>query len=111
MVIVYYVMTTSSSLSNSSTCQKDGTENWEEEFNTLGYHVMKAIVARKEFIYHVTRDDLKKFSEFDTSIVRRSFPQDTHVLSIHGLRDKIVPPYVIFCILSFTLKSRYNDDF
>lgn len=45
-------------------------------------------------------EDTHEFASVDTSIVWSRFPQMTHVLSIHGLKDEVVPPYVHIPIFS-----------
>lgn len=35
---------------------------------------------------------------WDTSLVWDRFPTDVHVLTIHGLNDATVPPYVRFFV-------------
>ena len=45
----------------------------------------------------VTSEDLQKISSWDTSFVWDNFPQTTDVLTIHGLSDATVPPYVFDC--------------
>lgn len=43
--------------------------------------------------YIVSKRDLDEFTSFDVSRVWHEFPQQTHVLTIHGLQDRTVPPY------------------
>lgn len=54
-------------------------------------------------------EDLQEFVNWDTSIVWDRFPQTTDVLTLHGLADKTVPPYVFlvhdFLIISILINS------
>jgi len=60
---------------------------------TQGSYTAKAIVARKPFECSVSYADLAQFSSVDTSLVWDRFPRHTHVLTMHGLRDRVVPPF------------------
>ncbi|KAI0265547.1 ectomycorrhiza-regulated esterase [Gloeopeniophorella convolvens] len=61
--------------------------------NEHGYYDWKTTVARKEYVIRLTDDDLHRFASWDTSVVSKSFPPNVHVLTIHGMADKLVPPY------------------
>ncbi|KAL5524639.1 hypothetical protein ACEPAF_9779 [Sanghuangporus sanghuang] len=61
--------------------------------NVAGRHRMEVTVARKEVIGRIYPQDLEKFASWDISPVRDNFPSNTHVITIHGLRDNTVPPY------------------
>ncbi|KAF9522581.1 ectomycorrhiza-regulated esterase [Crepidotus variabilis] len=66
---------------------------WEEDFTKQGYFTWNVTVARKQVSAKIRPEDLHKFVTWDTSFVWDRFPQETDVLSIHGLSDKTVPPY------------------
>lgn len=42
------------------------------------------------------RKDYDEFASVDTSIVWTQFPVHVHVLTLHGLKDAVVPPYDAF---------------
>jgi len=63
------------------------------DFETKGEYVDRAIVARKQISSITTRADLNEFMTFDSSYVCDRFPPTTHVLTLHGMQDRIVPPY------------------
>lgn len=44
------------------------------------------------FSLRITKADIEEFATFDSSLVWKLFPDATHVLSMHGLQDKTVPP-------------------
>ncbi|TCD65108.1 hypothetical protein EIP91_003082 [Steccherinum ochraceum] len=69
------------------------TEAERELLVTQGSYVVKAIVARKPFECTVTNADLDEFSSFDSSLVWEQFPPTTHALTLHGLKDQVVPPF------------------
>ncbi|KAG8908627.1 hypothetical protein FRB99_004915 [Tulasnella sp. 403] len=66
---------------------------WNEEFEKNGFAVWKARVAKKDVAFIVRPKDLDEFASFDTSYVWTEFPQSVDVLTIQGLRDKMVPPF------------------
>lgn len=51
-------------------------------------------MARKKITAKITPEDLENFVNWDTSFVWDAFPPTTDVLTLHGLSDKTVPPYV-----------------
>lgn len=69
---------------------------WKRSFETQGYHEWQVTVAREAVTVKIYPEDLATFSAWDTSIVWDHFPASVHVLSLHGLSDKTVPPYVLF---------------
>ncbi|TFK20412.1 alpha/beta-hydrolase [Coprinopsis marcescibilis] len=73
--------------------ESDGVKLWLEAFKKQGFYEWEASVARKKIRVTVTPDDLKSFVNWDTSFVWTQFPSHTHVLSVHGLQDRVVPPY------------------
>lgn len=71
----------------------DGAIPYKHELETRGWYETKATVARKPFVGKVTNEHLHEFATFDSSLVWEHFPQSTHVLSMHGLADPVVPPF------------------
>ncbi|TFY69559.1 hypothetical protein EVJ58_g350 [Rhodofomes roseus] len=61
-----------------------------------GYYEVKAVVARQPVSMRVTAEDHHKFASVDPSIVWDRFPATVDVLTIHGLKDAVVPPYDAF---------------
>ncbi|KAK7682352.1 hypothetical protein QCA50_014557 [Cerrena zonata] len=68
-------------------------EEQRESLKTHGYYLSTGIVARKAFVGKVTAADLEEFIEFDSSLLPDRFPLGTHVLTLQGLADRVVPPY------------------
>jgi len=64
-----------------------------EQMNRKGHYDARPLVARKEAFFRISKEDLEEFSAFDPSLIWDKFPQHTHVLTMHGLADNIVPPY------------------
>ncbi|KAI0345750.1 ectomycorrhiza-regulated esterase [Trametopsis cervina] len=71
----------------------DSHKQWEEDLNTKGYFIRTEIVARQPWSAKITRENLQAFADFDVSYVWDKFPQTTHVLTVHGLKDQVVPTY------------------
>jgi hypothetical protein len=69
----------------------DGTDAWKSEYETIGYHELRATVARKLIIEKIYPHDLEEFAAFDTSPVWDKFPAHVDVLTLHGLVDQNVP--------------------
>lgn len=70
-------------------------ENWKQ-IEAKGYYELTATVARKPFYARVTVQDHDQFASGDSSIVWEKFPQSIDVLTMHGLKDTVVPPYDAF---------------
>jgi len=70
-------------------------QNAERPFqlNEHGYFDWKVTVARRPVVIRITAEDLREFATCDTSIIWKHFPSATDVLTIHGMADKVVPPY------------------
>lgn len=83
-------------------------ENWKQ-IEAKGYYELTATVARKPFyaryvypvqmnastpisVCRVTVQDHDQFASGDSSIVWEKFPQSIDVLTMHGLKDTVVPP-------------------
>ncbi|KAH8114553.1 ectomycorrhiza-regulated esterase [Phellopilus nigrolimitatus] len=62
-------------------------------FESQGYYDWKVTVARKPVIGRIYPRDLDIFASWDSSLVRDRFSPNTHVLTLHGLKDETVPPY------------------
>ncbi|THH17003.1 hypothetical protein EW146_g3725 [Bondarzewia mesenterica] len=73
----------------------DNAHRYQTSFDERGYYDWEVVVARKRVIGRIYPADLERFASWDTSIVWDKFPQNTDMLSVHGLTDKVVPPYVL----------------
>ncbi|KAI0822246.1 alpha/beta-hydrolase [Trametes gibbosa] len=71
-------------------------ERNKEELDAQGYVLRKAVVARKPFVGKLTRAHYEEFANTDTSVVWDQFPANVDVLTLHGLKDAVVPPYDAF---------------
>nr|VWP01728.1 CBFD_NFYB_HMF domain-containing protein [Ganoderma boninense] len=69
---------------------------YQEQFDRQGFAEYRATVARKPFVAQVRKEDYEAFASIDTSIAWTQFPAHIDVLSLHGLRDTVVPPYDAF---------------
>ncbi|KAH9891612.1 ectomycorrhiza-regulated esterase [Cubamyces lactineus] len=74
----------------------DDLEQNQALLKSQGYVVRKAVVARKPFETKIYREDYDQFASVDTSIVWDQFPAHIDVLTLHGLKDAVVPPYDAF---------------
>jgi len=72
---------------------------WQADFAKQGYSIWNVTVAKRQISAKITPDDLQKFVDWDTSFVLGEFPCTTDVLTMHGLSDSTVPPYVAFFFL------------
>ncbi|KAI0078260.1 ectomycorrhiza-regulated esterase [Panus rudis PR-1116 ss-1] len=68
-------------------------EQAREQLNKEGFYITRAVVARKELVIRTTTEELYEFMTFDPTPVWDQFPKETHVLTVHGMKDRIVPPY------------------
>ncbi|KZS92220.1 ectomycorrhiza-regulated esterase [Sistotremastrum niveocremeum HHB9708] len=59
----------------------------------LGHYDLKANVAGRDLTLLAKREDIEGILKLDQSFVWDTFPSHTHVLTIHGLKDTLVPPY------------------
>ncbi|THH17273.1 hypothetical protein EW146_g3504 [Bondarzewia mesenterica] len=73
----------------------DDAHRYQTSFDERGYYDWEVVVARKRVIGRIYPADLERFASWDTAIVWDKFPQNTDMLSVHGLTDKVVPPYVL----------------
>ncbi|KAI0335937.1 alpha/beta-hydrolase [Cubamyces sp. BRFM 1775] len=74
----------------------DDLEQNQAQLKSQGYVLRKAVVARKPFETKIYREDYDQFASVDTSIVWDQFPAHIDVLTLHGLKDAVVPPYDAF---------------
>ncbi|KAI0770337.1 ectomycorrhiza-regulated esterase [Fomes fomentarius] len=74
----------------------DDYENYKETIEKQGYIDRNYVVARKPLTRRTYRKDYDDFASVDTSIVWTQFPVHVHVLTLHGLKDAVVPPYDAF---------------
>jgi len=68
----------------------------QQQIDAQGYYEVKAVVARKPFSARVTVEDHHEFARIDSSIFWDRFPASVDVLTMHGLKDAVVPPYDAF---------------
>ncbi|PIL22565.1 hypothetical protein GSI_15254 [Ganoderma sinense ZZ0214-1] len=68
----------------------------QEQLDRQGFVELRATVARKPFVARARKEDYDAFASIDTSIAWTQFPAHIDVLSLHGLRDTVVPPYDAF---------------
>jgi hypothetical protein len=71
---------------------------WKASFDEHGYHEWTVSVARKQVTVKIFPEDLEQFTKWDPSIVWDHFPSTVDALTVHGLADKTVPPYVVVSI-------------
>jgi hypothetical protein len=83
-------------------CRTDSYGLYQPSMEKQGYYEYKGRVAGKEQVGKVFPEDVVQFAKWDSSYLWDQFPQHTHVLTIHGLADKLVPPYVEHFQHSFT---------
>ncbi|PAV16926.1 ectomycorrhiza-regulated esterase [Pyrrhoderma noxium] len=62
-------------------------------FKAHGYYDWKVVVAQKQVVGRIYPEDLEKFATWDTTPFKENFPPGVHVLTIHGMQDKVVPVY------------------
>ena len=74
----------------------DDLEAHKSELAEHGYISRRATVARKPFLSRLTQADYDAFASVDTSRAWTRFPAHVDVLTLHGLRDAVVPPYDAF---------------
>lgn len=79
---------------NGSMLESAGSQRWSESFAKQGYYEWHVTVARKPIVARIYPHDVEKFCSWNTSIIWEQFPSETDVLTLHGLADTIVPPWV-----------------
>ncbi|KAG6841110.1 hypothetical protein C0991_001798 [Blastosporella zonata] len=67
---------------------------WKKHFDDHGYYEWTVSVARKPTTVKIFPEDLEIFTKWDSSIVWDQFPANVDVLTLHGLSDATVPPWV-----------------
>lgn len=72
--------------------RKDLDSIYKPSFEAQGFHEWKVNVARKLVVGRIYPQDMDEFASWDTSLVWDKFPNNTHVLTLHGLKDQTVPP-------------------
>merc|ERR1712093_939166 len=60
-------------------------------FKEHGYYEWKVKVAGQMVAVKITPDQFEEFINHDTAVVNTKFPATTHVLTIHGDADAVVP--------------------
>lgn len=68
-----------------------GAKLWQKALQKQGYYEWNVTVAGKAVVARMHPRDVEDYCNWDTSFVWEQFPQETHVLTIHGLADKMVP--------------------
>ncbi|TCD70522.1 hypothetical protein EIP91_002867 [Steccherinum ochraceum] len=63
----------------------------QKELDARGYSMLKAVVAGKRVEIKTTKEDVETYANFDVSHVWTDFPNETHVLGVHGLKDQVSP--------------------
>lgn len=62
---------------------------YNEAFFKLGYEDWDVKIAGKRVKRRILVEYVRGFAEFDNSYIIESFPQETHVLNIHGIDDSV----------------------
>ncbi|KAJ8081034.1 hypothetical protein PM082_017874 [Marasmius tenuissimus] len=75
------------------TYNSSNVQLFRKSFKEQGFHIWTPTVAGKVVQYKIIPEDLDRYMNWDTSLVWNNFPQDTDVLTLHGLKDLNVPPY------------------
>ena len=71
-------------------------------------YIWTPTVARKQMSYRITPSSIAQFASWDNSRVWTDFPEQTDVLTIHGLKDGVVSAYDAV-LYSRALGSRNGD--
>ena len=79
-----------------SVLESPAGRKWTEAIEKEGSFTWNVTVARKPLVASITARDLDEFVKFDTSVVWDQFPSHTDVLTLHGMSDQTVPPYVSY---------------
>lgn len=77
-------------------------------FAERGYYDWHIKIAGKPFVGRIYPGDTEECMQWDTSPVWDHFPGHIDILTLHGLADVTVPPYVAIVLLIFP--SRLNDN-
>ncbi|KAI0699121.1 ectomycorrhiza-regulated esterase [Cytidiella melzeri] len=68
-------------------------KQFQEVYEANGFFIRTETVARQKWTAKITLADMEEFANFDSSLVWDQFPKATHVLTMHGLQDQVVPAY------------------
>ncbi|KAI0801784.1 Alpha/Beta hydrolase protein [Irpex lacteus] len=71
----------------------DSHTKFLEDLEKNGHFVRTETVARQPWSAKITKKDMEEFANFDSSLVWDNFPKHTHVLTLHGLKDTVIPAY------------------
>jgi hypothetical protein len=94
-MVYSFMVQTRPHLTWSTSVELPNTAVWQADFTKQGYSTWNVTVAKRQISAMITPEDLQKFVSWDTSFVSGDFPCATDVLTIHGLSDATVPPYVV----------------
>ncbi|KAI0086548.1 ectomycorrhiza-regulated esterase [Irpex rosettiformis] len=71
----------------------DSHKSFLEDLEKHGHFIRNETVARQPWSAKIMKKDMEEFANFDSSLVWDYFPKKTHVLTLHGLKDAVVPAY------------------
>ncbi|KAI0712203.1 ectomycorrhiza-regulated esterase [Earliella scabrosa] len=74
----------------------DDLELHKDQLEKQGYIERNYTVARKPVVSRLYQKDYDEFASVDSSVAWTQFPPHVDVLSLHGLKDAVVPPYDAF---------------
>lgn len=77
---------------SSNIVSQDHLPTYSSSFDSRGFFEWNVTVARKHVTGKIYPEDLVKFAAVDTSLVWDHTPYNLHVLTVHGLNDRQVPP-------------------
>ncbi|KZP26648.1 ectomycorrhiza-regulated esterase [Athelia psychrophila] len=66
---------------------------WAPEIETNGFYTWRTTVARKSVVGRIYPEGLADFAAWDTSFLWTEYPSQVDVLTVHGVRDDVVPVY------------------
>jgi hypothetical protein len=69
----------------------DVLPKYKAALDKVGYYDWELTVARQPVKRRISSPDLDLFAALDPSLVWDQFPPNTHVLSMHGIADEVVP--------------------
>jgi len=62
---------------------------WKEK----GYYERHAVVARRKVVTRIYPEDFYGFTSWKNDFIWTECPSQTHILTIHGIQDQVVPVY------------------
>lgn len=74
------------------------------DFRELGYWLWKTKVAGKPVTLKILPEDLAQYADWDSDYLATEFPPTIDVLTIHGLKDELLRPWV----KQLHLRMRFN---